>query len=282
MPEIINKPFGYRKANPRTLLVPGTWPTPNTPSPATVGRYLILYAYYYGQGTRLTDQVVLTISPAPNYGRVAYPLFQAGGIFNSTFYPFWPQATMPGNTGRVAEELSYTVVGNNSFNGLAAWGGPLRLLALDNDNAADQFVVLSIDTLLNNTPQSAFPPGSEPVLTLTINSTHHDNLYFNMFVMCATVTSIYKFQFFGDYLGLITNDANGNVGELYNDATMGGVNVPPGLVTRTEYDTDTIYTPQVYSETSGSNPFVDVSAFLSPGDTIRTVTLGMNSLRFNV
>lgn len=264
----------------------------NTPSPASVGRYLILYAYYSGKTSddpSIHDSVVLTINPGPNYGKVAYPVFQAAPS-GSIYFPFYPLPVLPPSASDTAEAITppsgvtdSVVTGNSAFNGLAGWVSSVRQFNNESGLCADQYMLLSVDTLLNNTPLSVFPKTTtgvaEPYINLAVACSVPDDLYDNIFVMAATVQNLFGFSFFGDNLGLIVTDADGRVADLFQDESMFDNDVPPSYSVRTEFAGGGVrYPPDVYSAPGFALPFADASTFTNGN----ALTMGMTSLRFNV
>ena len=253
------------------------------PPPATANRYLILYAYYYLQNEPRTDRVNVLISPAPSSASAqAYPLFNSGSEGADSFsgYPL----AYPPPQGQSTRDASLTnaVLGNKNFNGLLAWNSPLRFFQDGAFWDGDQYTAISLDALRLNIPSYAFPTTVtgpvEPYLTMSLVISP-SIAYTKLYVLAATVRTLGGFDSNGARLGLIVNDATTLTADLVNTETMGGLFVPDGYTDRTIYDA-TVFGEEAYYP-PGLNSFVDCTDFYGdPG--IRTVTLGMNSLMFNV
>lgn len=253
------------------------------PPPATANRYLILYAYYYLKAEPVTDRLNVLISPAPSsVSAQAYPLFNSGSEGANSFSGY-PVAYPPprGQSSRDAN-LTNAVLGNKNFNGLLAWNSPLRFYEDGSDWSGDQYTAISLDALQLNIPSYAFPTTTtgqrEPYLTMSLVASP-GVAYSKLYVLCGTVQTLGGFASYEANLGLIVNDATNLTADLVNTETMGGVFVPPGYTDRTIYDA-TVFGEEAYYP-PGLNSFVDCTDFYGdPG--LRTVTLGMKSLKFNV
>jgi hypothetical protein len=272
----------------------GTPGTPATPKVATAGRYLILYSYFNNQSSILLDQLRLTIAPGPSYGKTVYPAFR-GTTDTVDYIPFFP---LPGALPPSAEGISMgmagtdgTIAGNSSYNGLAGWVSPLfSFIGEEGGHCAEQYMALSIDTLVNNSPKGGYPttkttnPLKEPYLTLTINPSNPSGLYRTLFTMCATVETLFAFdKWSGEDLGIIVTEAvNGYTGVLWNDESMLSNDLPPNFNTRATFPGGGVsFVPDVYSP-EVPTPFVDVTNFTNGTFVPGSVTLGLTSLKFNV
>ena len=119
--------------------------------------------------------------------------------------------------------------------------------------------------------QATLVPSSQPYMkfSLTVNDD-------NLFVMCATVTSLQGFSFNGNNLGLIVQDLNSNQAELFQIESMSQSSANPGFNIRTDYPATPLFAPNVYSPTL-TLPFIDVSNFAS----VNPQRVGTQSLMFN-
>jgi hypothetical protein len=264
-------------AHPRQIFNPA-FPLPGpiqNQTPDGGAPYLILYAYVSTGYVPGQIGALCTILPIVSAG---LPVSSIIPIFNleAGFTGYPPAVRAPQGDSSRDEQLTNAVAGNKFFDALAGWTSPQRAFTAESGAAADQYTVISLNNIINNVwngSETMFPP-LQKYMSMTIITQGGGTLY----LMCATVGSLYGFSFNGDNLGLTVTDLNGNAATMFQIESMFGSDPPPGFNTRTDFPNGGVSSvPNIYSPTS-TLPFVDVSNFTAHNP----LNLGLSNLNFDV